>query len=78
MPLATQALRWLIPWSAMRLCTTIRDAPGSELSVNDVLQGVVHQRQVGVHALELGVLVCSSRSCARCDTVMPANWLFHL
>lgn len=34
-----------------------RDAPGSELSVNNILECVVHQRQVGVHALELGVLV---------------------
>lgn len=31
------------------------DDPGSELSLNNVLQGVVHQRQVSVHALELGV-----------------------
>ena len=33
------------------------DAPGSELSINDILERVVHQCQIGVHALELGVLV---------------------
>jgi hypothetical protein len=31
--------------------------PGSELSVNNVFQGVVHEGQVGIHAFELGVLV---------------------
>jgi hypothetical protein len=34
-----------------------RDALGSELSVDDVLQSVMHQGQVRVHALEPGVLV---------------------
>lgn len=33
------------------------DAPGSELSVDDFLECVVHQRQVGIYALELGVLI---------------------
>lgn len=30
------------------------DAPGSELSQGDILQGMVQERQVGIHALELG------------------------
>lgn len=34
-----------------------RDAVGSELSVNNVLEHVVHQRQVGIHGLELGIIV---------------------
>ena len=33
------------------------DAPGSELSVNDILQRTVHQRQVSVHAFEPSVLI---------------------
>ena len=33
------------------------DALGSELSVNNVFQGVVHQSQVSIHALESAVLV---------------------
>ena len=34
----------------------VADAPGSELSLDNILQGMVHERQIGIHALELGVL----------------------
>ncbi len=33
------------------------DAPGSELSVNDILQCTVHQGKISVHPLEPGALV---------------------
>lgn len=39
------------------LARPARGAPGSELSLDDILELAVHQRQLRVHALELRVLV---------------------
>jgi hypothetical protein len=49
MPLAMQARRWLRPFSAITDCTTI--------SLYDICQGVGHQSQIGMHALEPAVLL---------------------
>ena len=57
MPLAIQTFRWHMPGSAMRVGTTSIRRCGAELSVNDVLQHMVHEGKVGIHALELGVML---------------------